>query len=244
MRATITSARRRTTIGVGLLTELTLSISLLAIVVIAVWCSFHDLYRFELLAREEGLVENGTAIMLLLAAFVLLTRVFVYRQYKGGRWRLFTITFALLCVFGFGEELSWGQRIFDLPVGEYMLEHNMQKEINFHNLKFGNLKINDLIFSKLLVVVVLLYFVALLPLYKRISWLERLITSFGIPLPRLQHTVLLFVSTLLVLFIPVSDKWEVWEFAFSIALLQVLINPYNEDRIYQTAGGQRVKAVY
>ena len=50
--------------------------------------------------------------------------------------------------FAFGEELSWGQRIFNLKAPEMVDQINYQHEINFHNLKifseFGLLNANHI----------------------------------------------------------------------------------------------------
>ena len=35
-----------------------------------------------------------------------------------------------------GEEISWGQRIFDITPPEILEEINVQNEINLHNMKF------------------------------------------------------------------------------------------------------------
>lgn len=44
---------------------------------------------------------------------------------------------ALLFFFGAGEEISWGQRIFNIQTPEALSEVNEQNEITVHNLNFG-----------------------------------------------------------------------------------------------------------
>lgn len=41
------------------------------------------------------------------------------------------------------EEISWGQRIFDVESSEFFLEHNMQNEINLHN---RNTKLSEAVY--------------------------------------------------------------------------------------------------
>ena len=41
---------------------------------------------------------------------------------------------ALIFIFGAGEEISWGQRIFNVESSEYFLENNAQGETNLHNM--------------------------------------------------------------------------------------------------------------
>jgi hypothetical protein len=40
----------------------------------------------------------------------------------------------LLFIFGAGEEISWGQRIFDIETPEVLQKENVQDEINIHNM--------------------------------------------------------------------------------------------------------------
>ncbi|MBN1952330.1 MAG: hypothetical protein JW801_14110 [Bacteroidales bacterium] len=46
----------------------------------------------------------------------------------------FYLLLALLFFFCFGEEISWGQRIFHVKTPDYISEVNAQQEINIHNL--------------------------------------------------------------------------------------------------------------
>jgi len=47
------------------------------------------------------------------------------------------IILSLGLFFVFGEEISWGQRIFDIPTLGYFQEHNYQYENTIHNLTHG-----------------------------------------------------------------------------------------------------------
>lgn len=54
---------------------------------------------------------------------------------------------AFLFFFGAGEEISWGQILFDLPVPEAVSEINAQEEFNIHNLNIftdGDEEVGDL----------------------------------------------------------------------------------------------------
>jgi hypothetical protein len=50
-------------------------------------------------------------------------------------WPLF---FAFICFFAFGEELSWGQHLFQYETPESVTEINAQGELNFHNLHLAS----------------------------------------------------------------------------------------------------------
>lgn len=55
--------------------------------------------------------------------------------------QLACLGFAFLFFFAAGEEISWGQRIFNVETPESINAVNTQGEINVHNLSFGGVKI-------------------------------------------------------------------------------------------------------
>lgn len=81
------------------------------------------------LAVEDGFVENLSAMNWLLASIVM----FVLFFNKKNKWYLLL---ALLFVVCFGEEISWGQRLFGFSGPEVITESNFQGEFNLHNLNF------------------------------------------------------------------------------------------------------------
>ena len=89
--------------------------------------------------REDGLFETITALWLLVSSIVYFITFF---RDKNGNALLFIRTnknffFLLLAVmffFGFGEEISWGQRIFKWQSLDWFNQYNNQKETNIHNL--------------------------------------------------------------------------------------------------------------
>ncbi len=89
---------------------------------------------FNPLVQEDGLVENLTALFLFGASMVSLYRVFEYRKMKKPLWVLTAAVIAFLFFFAAGEEISWGQRIFNIQSSEFFLEHNKQAETNLHNM--------------------------------------------------------------------------------------------------------------
>lgn len=90
--------------------------------------------KIILLGKEDGFFETAGAIFFLLAAilfFILSSKTrkpYIYRK-------VFFILLGCIFLFAFFEEISWGQRIFNLTTPRFIQEINMQKEINFHNLE-------------------------------------------------------------------------------------------------------------
>lgn len=95
------------------------------------------------LTLEDGFFEIMSSIWFFLAGIL-----FLYLFYKSkigndfyilkSKKNIFLLLLGLLFVFAGGEEISWGQRIFNIETPEVLLEINEQKEINIHNLSIFN----------------------------------------------------------------------------------------------------------
>lgn len=53
------------------------------------------------------------------------------------RSRFFFAALALACFYVAGEEISWGQRLFNIPTPDFFRAHNLQQETNLHNFFTG-----------------------------------------------------------------------------------------------------------
>ncbi len=92
------------------------------------------------LGREDGVVETMTAVFFLLAALLMIYMFFRStpgQDVSGVKIRrnfsyLLLALFFFLC---FGEEISWGQRIFGFKSPDWMGDINNQNEINLHNMR-------------------------------------------------------------------------------------------------------------
>jgi len=101
---------------------------------------FFDDHTMISLTREDGIVETASALFFL-SAFLLFFISFL-KDKSGNEFHFFrtnkNIFFLLLAIvffLGFGEEISWGQRIFNLKTPEVLKEINVQDEITIHNIK-------------------------------------------------------------------------------------------------------------
>ena len=104
--------------------------------IIAIYCSFFLLlyllsYAYPqfsaTLTLEDGPVEWMGALALLLASLGFACCA------RKSRWY---ILLALFCFFAFGEEISWGQRLFGFGTPKFFSQWNTQDETNLHNLAF------------------------------------------------------------------------------------------------------------
>ena len=174
---------------------------------------------------EDGPAENLTAIMLFATSVVSFVRVKQFANQKKYVWVFTHLMLALFFFFAAGEELSWGQRIFHIQSGEYFQQHNLQGETNLHNLVVGDTKINKLIFSQLLFVVLIIYFAFLEFLAKKVKWIGNLVRYFNVPIPKLHHTIMMLFSAVIIQGIYYSRHAELLECIFAMIFFLIFLYP-------------------
>lgn len=87
------------------------------------------------LVKEDGIIEYLGAFLWLLSSIYFFKIFYIFILNKKYRSAFFIFSLAILMFFAFGEEISWGQRIFGVETPEYMKENNIQGELNLHNLE-------------------------------------------------------------------------------------------------------------
>ncbi len=184
---------------------------------------------YHKMVAEDGPFESLTALVLLGISLLFFVRFIKTAKTRNKYWIVLNVLIILGAFFGFGEEISWGQRIFSIESGEFFSQNNLQNETNLHNLEVGGVKLNKLIFSQGLVLVFGFYFVVSLVLYRNVNWFQKLIDLFGGQLPRYRHTVLMLLFTGFVTIIPEARIWELWEAVFVTLLLLVFVEPWNQE---------------
>lgn len=138
---------------------------------------------YTLLAREDGPVDTLNAIVLFVVSVLLL----VSRPSGNRLGRLLMLFNSLLFFVIMMEEISWGQRIFNLSTPEWFVDHNRQNELSFHNIDAGGYDMSRLL-PQLLSQIVLFFLigtsVALVLNYQSI---------FNIKLPELSQILCFWV---------------------------------------------------
>jgi len=90
--------------------------------------------QYELIIQEDSVIEYAQAF------FYLSSSVFAFIvsiRFLKNRYRLHGMLYAILGVglmLAAGEEISWGQRLFDIKNPAYFSSHNIQAELTLHNL--------------------------------------------------------------------------------------------------------------
>jgi len=183
---------------------------------------------YHKMVAEDGPFENITAAVLLLISVLFSGRFIKTWKTRNKFWIILSLIIILGAFFGFGEEISWGQRIFALESGDFFTQNNLQGETNLHNLEVGGVNLNKLIFSRGLILVFGFYFLLSLILFHRWFFFRRLVDMFGIQIPKFKYTVIMLLCTGIILMVPDLRIWELWETIFVAILLLVFLEPYNE----------------
>ena len=100
--------------------------------------------------EEDGLYEYSGALLFLLGAVAFSILVFNPKMYAGRnpdnfdyKEKWYFAALAIVLFLAFGEEISWGQRIFNFSTPEAIDRINVQHEFNLHNLEIFNGELLD-----------------------------------------------------------------------------------------------------
>ena len=145
---------------------------------------------------EDGIYESVAALSCFLAgivffySFVTYPKTINYFIFSSTR-NLTALSFSLLMFFLFAEEISWGQRLFNIQTPTLLSEINFQKEINLHNLTLiqsTNNFLSDLLFKALII------YLFVLPLFAHsFSFVKSLVERLAVPVASLQIVLFVFI---------------------------------------------------
>ncbi len=168
---------------------------------------FLDAESVRSLTKEDGLIQYMGALFFLFCSIIFLICFRIKRS-------IFYLFFGMLFLFGFLEEVSWGQRIIGYETPNFFHKYNLQDEFNIHNLKWfhgkdvsgakkgfwGKLLNMDRLFS----IFWLSYCVALPVLYRIRYQFSGWINKYNIPIVPLSLGMLFLLNYL------VSKGLELW----------------------------------
>ena len=176
---------------------------------------------YRALVREDGLVEWLTALGLLATGIALLARWRRDGRREGRVWRAVVLTAAAAALFGFGEEISWGQRIvgYEVAEGSLLDTYNLQGETNLHNLEVGGVKVNKVVFTWGLGLALLGYFVAYPLATRRRPDLRARLYRLGVPTPDGESVAVAGLAAAVAQAIPQSRSSECFELVLPVLAL-------------------------
>ncbi len=189
---------------------------------------FHDSYIVE-----DSFTEWCTVAALIATFAVCARRLWVLRNERNFGFLAITGFLTLFCLFGAGEEISWGQRIFGFDSPKFFIDNNAQQEFGFHNLQIvvgdKKYKLNRIVFGRGLAIMFFVYLVVMTPLHRKNRAVASLLDRLGIPMPRnYQIAAYLFVLGVAELAIDSPRRGEITEFGGSFIFMLNVAFPLNQ----------------
>jgi hypothetical protein len=187
--------------------------------------------------KEDGLVEWMTLVFLLACAVIYFKRFFKLKLSKPKIFLIFLLLQGFLLLFAAGEEVSWGQRMFNYDMSDFFLQNNFQHETNIHNLVVFGIYLNTSIFGSILDVIFVIYLIFLPILYQKYTALKLFFAKTAIAVPKLKYIILFWILNLPVqlsyLFLPnVERRSEMVEMLGVMIIFLVLLDAKNKE-IYE-----------
>lgn len=209
----------------------------LYVAVIAIWALINPEYYTTVLAKEDGPVEWLTVIALVLSCVACIHRVATLKSQKNAMFIFVWSFLALFAFFGAGEEISWGQRIFGIESSEWFKQNNAQAETNLHNLVVEGKKVNKIIFSALLGVMLLTYLLVFSIAYRKSDKFKAFCEYFGVPIAQWHQVIAWFAVALVAegLIKGVGRSSELFESAAAFVFLMNILYPYNSKSFEKQA---------
>jgi hypothetical protein len=91
-------------------------------------------FAYKELIKEDAVVENAQALFYFIASIISFVVAKKFIKTKLFFQGVLYVVLAIGLLFISGEEISWGQRIFNISTFDYLEHHNWQHETNIHNL--------------------------------------------------------------------------------------------------------------
>ncbi|KAA6433252.1 hypothetical protein ACD591_06210 [Rufibacter glacialis] len=178
----------------------------------------------EVYTREDGFIEWLTILPLVVVIGFFLTRI---RMPFSPRFSISSLLIVSLSFFVMGEEISWGQRIFQRESSDFFQQHNAQGETNLHNLVVRGVKINKVIFSQVLTVMIAFYLLVFPTLYRKSETIRTLVNRWSVPVPRLYQVVSMVLLFAAMSLCPSGKRAELLEMGATTLFSLMVLYPYN-----------------
>jgi hypothetical protein len=195
---------------------------------------------YKFITNEDHIVEWLTIICLILAGiFSFMIAIRQRNQLDRKFW--FYLIFALACVIFALEEMSWGQRIFNIQSPEFFLENSDQQEINIHNVLQEWFSFR----TKHVAAWVLFVYGTCLPIFAVNQKVRNFFDCLGISNPPLALAPGFFLSAILMIDVFSGKEEEVGEFCFSLCLFLFMLLEYlSQTPIRQPQNQPRLRTLH
>ncbi len=207
-------------------------INMTYMILMLVLCLIPIIFLFDeelylLIIREDGVIEYLTASFLLFASIKLFFLFLkIYKKYSVFNFGL--LSYSLVLFFGFGEEISWGQRIFGIQSPSFFSENNFQGEINIHNMMVMGVDLNRWIFTYVLVLIFTFYFLITPIMYYKNKFPKTIVNRFSFLIPNYLYSSIFLITTLIINLNLAEKVSEVWECSFAVTIFFICFNSLNK----------------
>jgi hypothetical protein len=152
---------------------------------LTIYAGVFDQDLFISLLSEDGPLENIATIFILIASILF---ALAYIRYKPGK-PYFFLFLSIILLFVFFEEISWGQRLFNIATPDSFKSFNAQNEINLHNYKPIYKYVNGVVY-----VCFYIYMIGIPLLILIFENLHSFLMRFNVPLPSPATAFLAFLN--------------------------------------------------
>ena len=207
-------------------------INMTYMILMLILCLIPIIFLFDeelylLIIREDGVIEYLTASFLLFASIKLFSLFLkIYKKYSVFNFGL--LSYSLVLFFGFGEEISWGQRIFGIQSPSFFSENNFQGEINIHNMMVMGVDLNRWIFTYVLVLIFTFYFLITPIMYYKNKFPKTIVNRFSFLIPNYLYSSIFLFTTLIINLNLAEKVSEVWECSFAVTIFFICFNSLNK----------------
>lgn len=179
--------------------------------------------------EEDGPIEWLTELPLFIIFIACMWYLIRFAKRKNFWFFIIYLCIGLGSFFVFGEEISWGQRIFNFKTSEYFQEHNSQDEENIHNLILDGEKLNKIIFTDALIAGVVIYLIIFPLLYSRNKKFKNFVDKAALPLPTIAQ-IISCVLVFILSFLTFDPKGaELLEFGGCFMFMLIILYPLNRE---------------
>lgn len=182
---------------------------------------FLDESSIARLGDEDHLIEWLSSLNFLFSSLICL-------HLAHSKRNIFFLLLAIAFFLGFGEEISWGQRIFHFRTPDNLHDINVQKEFNFHNIATWEINFLFKVFT-------LAFGIALPILVYQFKHISKLAQKIKLPVPPVTIGIFFLADWLIFKFFlefilvdGLTPKYyfaltEIYEFITSFILLTISI---------------------
>ena len=180
-----------------------------------VYYLFHyDPVNYVVLIAEDKWAEYGTFVSFFVAGVLLLLLAFKQGAYlPRGIW----LVIGLLAIFIAGEEVSWGQRVFDIKTPSSIKQYNSQNELTLHNFK--SLRDANKKLPAVLAYLILLWALLSITLTLFMRPLKETLLKMGIPVLPMKLLPIFLLIPFFYLYFPTAKADELGELFLGLAVM-------------------------